>query len=105
MAPTMVDGPHTCPHCGCFLTARLAQGGMAPGHYYLHCHSCQNYHFTFPQQAIPVPAAMSSSSTPQSVSKVARKKSAPCAWSGCARSGHSSCVNKMCKTHCVDSMG
>ena len=31
-----VDGPHICLCCGCYITARLAQGGKAPSHYYLH---------------------------------------------------------------------
>jgi hypothetical protein len=35
-----LEGPHTCPHCGCFLVPKLAQGGMAPGHYYLWVSLC-----------------------------------------------------------------
>ncbi|KAF8230267.1 hypothetical protein L208DRAFT_1476562, partial [Tricholoma matsutake] len=100
-----LTGPHNCPCCGCFLTPKKAQGGKAPGHFYLHCHSCHDYHFTFPKHTTTGSEAVPLSSAPGSASKLARKKLAFCAHAGCARTAHSSCTNKMCKGHCVDTMG
>ncbi|KAF8156681.1 hypothetical protein B0H34DRAFT_783088 [Crassisporium funariophilum] len=36
----------------------LAKGGNSPGHYYIHCISC-NYHYTFPKSACPHPPPQS----------------------------------------------
>ncbi|KAF8220830.1 hypothetical protein L208DRAFT_1331481 [Tricholoma matsutake] len=103
MAPgASLADQHTCSKCGQALFTKKAKGGMAPGHYYIHCLPC-HFHFTFPLDTPHGPSIPSTMTLPSMGPSASATHTAVnhCVKANCVRVAHRSCINKMCKVDCI----